>query len=66
MTTGCECECMAGAGCTTFGSDLGIDGAVIGTGCSSGFKVRGEGVFLAVRVPIFSGLRRGGGEDGWR
>jgi hypothetical protein len=57
---------MAGAGCTTLGCGLGMDGVVVGTGCSTGFNVRGEGEFLAVRVPIFSGLVRGEGGDCWR
>lgn len=58
MTTGCDCECIIAADCTTLGSDcvlLKVGFSVLGTG-------RGACGFLAtVRAPIFSDLLRGDG-----
>jgi hypothetical protein len=55
---------MAAAGLIALGAAGGSDGTFIfGTGFSAGFMVRGEGGFLAVRVPIFSVLLRCNGGD---
>jgi hypothetical protein len=63
MTTGSEWACMMAAGRTALGSEVEIDGMLLGVGFSAGFTVRGESGFLAVRVPIFSDLLRGDGGD---
>jgi hypothetical protein len=64
ITTGFECESMFAAGCTSLGSDLGIDGGVlVGIGSCAAFTVRGDGEILWARVPIFSGLERGDGGE---
>ena len=63
MTTGFECACMVAAGCTTLGAEVKVDSVVLGKGFSVGLAVRGEGVFLAARVPIFSDLVRDEGGD---
>jgi hypothetical protein len=58
MTTGCECECMAAAGRTDFGSGLDIGKVLLDRCFSTGLTLRGEGGFRA-RVPILSDLARG-------
>jgi len=64
MTTGFEWECMVAAGCTTLGSGSAIGCVILlGTGFSVDLTGRGEGGFLAARVPIFSDLLRGDGGD---
>jgi|TARA_R110002003_G_scaffold3266_2_gene25026 hypothetical protein len=54
---------MVAAGCTTLGAEVKVDSVVLGKGFSVGLAVRGEGVFLAARVPIFSDLVRDEGGD---
>lgn len=64
MTTGLECASIVGAGCTSLGSGVGFSWVLFATGTSVGLVARGEGVFLAVRVPIFSvRLERGDGGE---
>jgi len=71
MTTGCDGECMAATGIFAFGSEVGIVEVVVllfksGGGLSAACAGRGEGGLCALREPIFSGLVRGDGGEGWR
>lgn len=58
MTTGFECECIAAAGCTDFGSGLDMGNILLDCCFSTGLTLRGEGGFRD-RVPILSDLARG-------
>lgn len=55
MTTGCEwASIVAAGGCAGLGSECEAEWLLVVAGGSMGFTVRGDGLFLAVRVPILS------------